>query len=70
MPIPLRIANNMHTGYALYKNLDNKPENDSWYMGYIKSFFGKDKEKQRSIVFEDENRSLSFKNNHSLNINL
>ncbi len=60
----------MHTGYSLYKNLDDKPENDSWYMGYIKLLFGIDKEEETLFAFEDENRSLSFRNNNSLHINL
>lgn len=70
MPIPLRIANNIHTGYSLYKNLDGKPENDSWYMSYLKSFIGKDKEEETLFAYEDEDRSLSFRNNSSLDISL
>ena len=54
VPIPLRIASNIHSGYSLYKNLDNDPENDSWYVSYIKSFFAKDKEDEP--IYEIDNK--------------
>ena len=49
IPVPLRIASNIHTGYTLYKNLDDNPENDSWYVSYIKSLFAKDKEEDVTL---------------------
>lgn len=70
VPIPLRIASNVHTGYSLYKNLDNNPENDSWYMGYIKSLFGKHKEEETLFAFEDDGKIISFADNPSLKLNL
>ena len=68
-PIPLRIASNLHSGYSVYKNLDDNPDNDSWYMGYIKSIFGKEKE-EVLFVFEDKDKVIEYYNNPASNIRL
>ena len=68
-PIPLRIASNIHSGYSVYKNLDDDPENDSWYMGYIKSIFGKQKE-EVLFVFEDKETIIQHYENPALAIRL
>ena len=68
-PVPLRIASNLHTGYSLYKNMDDNPDNDSWYMSYIKSVFGKEKE-EVLFVFEDKDMVIEYYNNPAANIKL
>ena len=58
MPVPFKIANNIHTAYTVYKNIDNNPDNDSWYVSYIKSLFGKEEETESLYAYEEDNSIL------------
>lgn len=36
IPLPLRIASNVHTAIMVIQDIDDNPDNDSWIADYIK----------------------------------
>ncbi len=72
MPVPLKIANNIHSTYTIYKNLDDKEDNDSWYVSYIKSLLGnsKDEREENLYVIADKDETITLNNETSTKIKL
>lgn len=70
VPVPLKIASNIHSVYTLYKNTDDDPGNDSWYVSYLKSFFTKDKKDDPIFTIADREKPVSLNSDPSPEIKL